>query len=149
LIALASADEKKVPPKTPEERLEQLKRHTTRLMSDFFGSCKAAYKWEAKIHNICDRAAAAYNRNNRPCSFFDPSLEHGGPQERKRRAVEDDDLRYSSTDATGSINGITGGIRKWSLRYLAACGGQKNNAHIVNKAMKWRAKLQSKWANGC
>ena len=45
-----------------------------------FSSCKAAYKWEAKIHNICDRAALAYNRNNRPCSFFDPSLEHGGPQ---------------------------------------------------------------------
>ena len=78
------------------------------------------------------------------------SLPNGGPApSRKRRQAEDDQLRYSETDGVASINGITGGIKKFAQRYLADCGGQKNQEHIVNKAMKWRAKLTRKYNSGC
>ena len=41
VLSLASAHgEKAVPPKDPLVRIEQLKSHTTRLMTDFFSSCK-------------------------------------------------------------------------------------------------------------
>jgi len=60
------------------------------------------------------------------------------------RKDEDDGLRYSETDAQGSVNGITAGIKKWSQRYLAECGGQANHLHIVKHANKWRTKLSGK-----
>ena len=56
---------------------------------------------------------------------------------RKRRA-EEEDLRYSDTDGIASINGITTGIKRWSQRYLAECGGQANHDHIVKHAEKWK-----------
>ena len=149
LIAAVVAEEKKVPPKTPEDRINQLKRHITRLMDDHFSSCSKASAWETKMHKVCDRAFKAFTRINKSCGYFDPNHPsgHGGP-ERKRRAV-DDDLRYSELDAVASINGITGGMRKWSERYIAACGGQKNHDHIVNHSNKWRAKMTDKYNNGC
>merc|ERR1712025_763420 len=65
---------------------------------------------------------------------------------RKRRDVTD--VRYSSTDAIGSINGVTGGLKKWAIRYIGACGGQKKYKHIEKHAMKWRRKLTTK-LNDC
>ena len=38
-VALATS-EKKVPKRTPLERMEQLKRHIQRLIPDFFSTCK-------------------------------------------------------------------------------------------------------------
>ena len=63
---------------------------------------------------ICDRAIGTYSRTEKPCSFFDPNLPNGGPanKKRRRRYVEDDNMRYSETDALASINGITSGIKK-------------------------------------
>ena len=154
LATVALADERKVPPKTPEDRIEQLKRHITRLMDDHFSSCNKANVWENKMTKVCNRAYHAFTRLNKnddvACGFFDadhPSG-HGGP-ERKRRAAGDDDIRYSETDAIASIKGITGGMRNWSERYIAACGGQKNHDHIVNHSNKWRAKLTNKFNDGC
>ena len=144
LVAAALADEKKVPPKTPEDRMEQLKRHVGRLMGDFFSGCKKADQWEDKMLKLCDRALKTYKREDRPCSFFDPNLEHGGP-------AEDDptDVRYSEDDAVSSIKGITSGIKKWSQRYLAECGGQNDDKNLVRHANKWRAKLLKKYEDGC
>ena len=149
LTVAVLAEDKKVPPKTPEERLAQLKRHTDRLMVDHFGSCAKASAWGTKLNKVADRALKAYNRT-KSCSFFDDSLTHGGPEgsTRKRRS-DDEDLRYSETDAIASINGITAGLRKWSQRYLAECGGQKNHDHLVRHSNKWRAKLTGKFNNGC
>ena len=58
-----------MPPKTPVDRMEQLQRHVTRLMSDFFSGCAKKDQWESKLLNIGNRAIAAYNRD---CGFFDP-----------------------------------------------------------------------------
>ena len=150
LTVAVLAEDKKVPPKTPEDRIEQLKRHITRLMDDHFSSCSKASAWETKMEKVCDRALKAFTRVNKSCGYFDPlnPSGHGGP-ERKRREVDDDELRYSELDAIASINGITSGMRKWSERYIAACGGQKNHDHIVNHSNKWRAKLTNKFNDGC
>lgn len=136
---------KSVPTKTPLERMEQLQRHITRLMADHLSCHKKVGQWESKMNGVCDRAVAAYTRNDRPCSFFDDGVEHGGPEPEE----EDEELRYNELDAIASINGITSGMRKWSQRYLAACGGQKNNDHLVNHANKWRKKLTAKFNAGC
>ena len=149
LAVTVFAGDKVVPNKTPEERMAQLKRHIDRLMVDHFGGCSKAAFWGSKLNKVGDRALKAYNRLNRPCSFFDPNVEHGGPAARKRRADGDDEVRYSETDAIASINGITAGLRKWSQRYLAECGGQKNHDHLVRHSNKWRAKLTGKFNNGC
>ena len=137
LAAVALAEEKKVPPRTPLDRIEQLRRHINRLMDDHFSGCAKASAWGEKLNKICDRAIHAWERT-RECKFFDPDVPHGGPEE------EEEELRYSTTNAKDSINGITAGLRNWSKRYLADCGGQKNHGHLVNKANKWRAKLNAK-----
>merc|ERR1712187_964962 len=40
LAAVALAEEKKVPPRTPLDRIEQLRRHIDRLMVDHFSGCQ-------------------------------------------------------------------------------------------------------------
>merc|ERR1719454_267930 len=115
LAAVALADEKLVGAggkKTPIDRINQLRSHINRLMSDHFSGCKKADQWELKMTGVCNRAENAYNRANRPCSFFDADTPHGGPEERKRRDLDDDVERYSETDAVASIKGITSGIGK-------------------------------------
>lgn len=139
-LTVAVLAEKKVPPKTPEERMAQLQSHISKLFQDHFGACKKAGQMEDKLTRVTNRALKAFNRSERECSFFDSSVEHGGPEPED----VDDGTRYSDTDAVASVKGITSGIRKWSQRYLAACGGQKNHEHIVNHANKWRSKLLAK-----
>ncbi|CAG5097236.1 Oidioi.mRNA.OKI2018_I69.XSR.g14990.t1.cds [Oikopleura dioica] len=148
-LAVMAQDEvdRKVPPRTPSDRIAQLKRHVGRLMVDHFPECAKNSVWEEKLTKVLSRAESAFERS---CGFFDPDLPHGGPSPaRRRRQADDDEVRYSETDAIASINGITGGIRKFAERYISECGGQKANKHIVNHANKWRAKLTSKFENGC
>jgi len=149
LAVAAFAEDKKVPPKTPEQRMDQLKSHVSRLMVDHFSECSKIDAWEGKLLKVCDRALKAYNRVARECSFFDPNAPNGGPGPAEEGDEAGDDTRYSETDAVASIKGITSGIRKWSQRYLAECGGQKNHAHLVNHATKWRNKLIEKAEQGC
>ncbi|CBY19831.1 unnamed protein product [Oikopleura dioica] len=147
LAVMAQEEDRKVPPQTPGQRIEQLKRHVGRLMVDHFDGCAKRATWEDKLTKILSRAEAAFNRD---CGFFDPNVANGGPSpSRRRRQADDDEVRYSETDAIASINGITGGIRKFADRYISECGGQKANKHIVNKANKWRSKLTDKFNNGC
>merc|ERR1719394_2232915 len=126
--------------------MEQLKRHIQRLIPDFFSTCKASSRWETKLLKICDRAIGTYSRTEKPCSFFDPNLPNGGPanKKRRRRYVEDDNMRYSETDALASINGITSGIKKWSKRYLAECNGQKKRKSFCEALPKVASKIDEK-----
>jgi len=97
-----------------------------------------------------NRAGEIYGKK---CSFFDPNVPNGGPRPtseyRKRRDIEDSDLRYSSTDGESSIKGITTGLRKFAERYLAECPGQRKEQHLAKKAQRWREKLLEKYQNGC
>merc|ERR1712157_309326 len=76
LVAMA-AGEKKVPPNTPEGRIEQLKKHMARLETDFLSGCRHSHTWTKKMHGVADRALRAYEKD---CKFFDPAVPHGGPE---------------------------------------------------------------------
>ena len=77
----AAQDEKKVPPRRPDQRLNTLKRFAENWIESQLGSNlnrpqRAANK-KRGFGRIFDRALAAYEK----CGFFDPAvLPHGGPR---------------------------------------------------------------------
>jgi hypothetical protein len=115
------------------------------------------------------------------CFFFDPSLEHGGPnpdtQGRKRRAAwverelnriqrevdSNDELdvfdQYFSAMEVRGFDGqvrlsndvdlawkqIGTGFRKWILRYIADCNGQKTYQYHTNRLAKIHGNIQNAW----
>ena len=85
-----------------------------------------------------------FNRGNQKCGFYDESqLPHGGPEERKRRAVDDEDFRYNTADPSVGAKQITTGFSKWAVRYIGQCSGQKDNQFQVNRMSRWNDKLQA------
>ena len=91
------------------------------------------------------RFSRAYNRLE--CRFYDPSVEHGGPNpnpkpRRSRREIEhrlgDDDMDIFDTETfmrianhpLHAIRQIFVGFRKWTERYIAECYGERvHNYH--------------------
>merc|ERR1719197_1134302 len=98
IVAVASAqDNKKVPPRHPNQRLAKLNRNVDRFER----------RWEQ-------------------CGFYDENqLPHGGPkpEERKRREDDDDDIlpRYNKENPVTGIKQITMGFKKWAERYVSGC----------------------------
>ena len=82
MITFAAAqDEKKVPPRRPDQRLNTLKRFAEDWIdSQLGGSLNRPFRAENKkraFGRIFSRALEAYNK----CGFFDPMvLPHGGPR---------------------------------------------------------------------
>ena len=86
---------------------------------------------------------------DKDCFFFDVNSPHGGKQKRDagdepenpENAGEgdydysnaaDDLLRYDKNNPQRGLRQITTGFRKWSLRYISDCPGEKKNrAHSV------------------
>ena len=99
-------------------------------------------RWEIELLKVCNRMETAYNK----CGFFDSSLPFGGPRtnERRRRAINE---RYDENDGIASIEGITGGMKNFSLRYLAECSAQAKKKHFVNHSRRWRQKLTENFAH--
>ena len=64
-FAQEGEDERKVPPRTPEARMEQLKRHIVRLMDDHFKPCNKVKDWEIKMTKLCNRGLRAYKGDGR------------------------------------------------------------------------------------
>ena len=103
---LVAADNKKVPPRTPDQRLNTLKRFyktfvSTRIQQ--FRPSRAAYHKE-RIDMMTDAMMATFSKTKpgtglRSCSFFDPNVPNGGPRPnnngdtvgRKRRDVDAED----------------------------------------------------------
>ena len=89
-----------------------------------------------------------FNRGDQRCGYYDEdNLPHGGPEltrktERNRRD-DDDVFRYDREDPSVGTKQITTGFRKWAERYLAACSGQKQYKHQVNRMNKWNEILQA------
>jgi hypothetical protein len=103
---------------------------------------------------------SAYNRPN--CGFYDSSLTNGGPDpnpmlrpngkprkvfSRKRRQVEDEELRFDETNPLKGLTQITKQFRIWSERHINECGGQRRFNHIARRMEKWTSKLGSRWEN--
>ena len=146
LSAVAVADDKKVPPRHPLQRLNKLVQFSEELMNDWYSFLPSQQNWINKFAANADRMEKNFNRGNQKCGFYDAdNLPHGGP-DRERRAA-DDEMRYDRTDPVVGTRQITRGFSKWAQRYISACSGQKTNKYQVNRMNRWNDKLQQHLAN--
>ena len=83
----AAPDVRKVPPRTPPERLETLMRFSKDYIDANVGTYRNQDKvdgQQAAIQRIHDNLLENYSKINddglRKCSYFDPNSEHGGPR---------------------------------------------------------------------
>ena len=143
LIAVAAAEDKKVPPRHPLQRLNRLTEFSAEILDDWFGFVPSVDAWKNKFARNAERMERNFNRGNQRCGFYDADLlPHGGP-ERKRRS-DDDEIRYNREDPSDGIKQITTGYRKWAERYLSQCSGQRQYQYQVDRMNRWNAILQAK-----
>jgi len=163
LVTLAAADkDKKVPPRTPAQRLNRLQIFSAEWLNDNLANLPSKENWISKFEVNAERMMDAYNRPN--CGFFDPSLPYGGPDpnpeldhnenprrpvDRKRREDSSESftdefgelLRYNKNEPLVGIKQITTGYRKWAERYINECWGQRKHNYQRNRMNKWFKKL--------
>merc|ERR1711990_947878 len=78
LVTLAAADkDKKVPPRTPAQRLNRLQIFSAEWLNDNLPSLPSRENWISKFEINAERMMDAFQRPH--CGFFDPSLPFGGP----------------------------------------------------------------------
>ena len=97
-FALVSADERKVPPRTPPQRLNTLKRFAKEWIDsgikNQINRPQRAERMAGGIDRLFTKMSTAYGK---PCGFFDPSLPHGGPNpnsQRRRRAAFAEKVKF-------------------------------------------------------
>merc|ERR1711988_1501106 len=145
LVAVAPAEDKKVPPRHPLQRLAKLTEFSAEILNEWYTFLPSKDSWIEKFDANAERMERNFNRGNQRCGYYDEdNLPHGGPEERKRRSDDFDVDRYNREDPSVGIKQITTGYRKWAQRYIAQCAGQKNNKYIVNRMNKWNGILQAK-----
>ena len=143
LFALASAEDKKVPPRHPLQRLDRLTQFTDEILDAWFQFLPSKDAWKAKFRNNAERMERNFTRGNQRCGYYDAeNLPHGGP-ERKRRDADDSVDRYNREDPSEGIRQLTTGYRKWAERYLSQCSGQRQHQHQINRMNSWNQKLQA------
>ena len=141
LVAAASAEDKKVPPRHPLQRLAKLKYFSHEWIDDNL-TAKQAQNWKPKL----TRNVARFERRFELCGFYDENLlPHGGPAppvQRKRRDDEDnicetvpEFCRYDKNNIIRGWKQITTGFRKWAERYVSTCKVQPGRQ--VERANKW------------
>jgi len=141
LAGLASANEKKVPPRHPLQRLHRLVEFTEEILhSGAFDSRPTRWinSWEKKFAKNAERMEVNFKRGNQRCGFYDSEmLPHGGPEaERERRDL--DFARYDREDPCTGMKQLITGFSKWADRYISNCSGQKNHSHQKKRMTKWQ-----------
>jgi len=112
-------------------------------------------RWSNHVDRLTENMNKAYNRPI--CGFYDSDLTNGGPdpnpehrpngrprkpiEERRRRQVEDDDLRFDETNPLKGLKQITGKFEVWAERHINECGGQRKEGHIAKRMTNWVRKL--------
>jgi len=138
ILALAAADDKKVPPRHPLQRLKKLTTFAAEWCTDNL-TVKQATNWVPKFQ----ANSARMERRFELCGYYDDQSEHGGPRE--RRQAEDDDIeRYDQSNPMRGIQQITRGFSKWAQRYVADCKVQP--ARQVDRMAKWYGQMLNKLA---
>ena len=149
LVAVATASEKKVPPRHPLQRLNALTKFSAEIMTDWFGFLPSQDAWISKFETNAGRMERNFNRGNQRCGYYDEgNLPHGGPNasdDRKRRDAEWD--RYDREDPSVGIKQITTGFSKWAQRYISECSGQRTQQYQVKRMARWNAALQKHLEN--
>ena len=86
------------------------------------------------------------------CSFLNNSHFHASisePADRKRRdTVSLEDLlrstdRYNREDPKVGVKQITTGFKKWAMRYIGNCSGQRINEYQIDRMERWNNLLQA------
>merc|ERR1712156_737552 len=97
LVAVASAEDKKVPPRHPLQRLARLTEFSAEIFNDWYGFLPSKDSWIQKFANNAERMERNFNRGN------------------QRRDADDVD-RYNREDPVEGTKQITTGFRKWAER---------------------------------
>ena len=143
LLAVASAEDKKVPPRHPLQRLDRLVQFSKELLDDWYQFLPSKEAWKSKFENNADRMKRNFERGQQRCGYYDAdNLPHGGPEERKRRDLDDFD-RYDRKIPSVGTKLITTGFSQWAQRYIAASSGQKRDTFKINRMTKWNYLLQA------
>ena len=73
LVGFASADEKKVPPRHPLQRLNRLVQFSEEILNSgaFNKSDKWINMWSKKFSTNADRMQKNFKRGNQRCGFYD------------------------------------------------------------------------------
>lgn len=109
LAAVAVANEKKVPPRHPEQRLNKLRIFFNKFADEEVATRKndaVAARFKDRMNGFMDKMLSAYNRPN--CGYYDADSKHGGPdpnpntkfngKPRNRRETSVDDENYVDFD---------------------------------------------------
>lgn len=198
LFAAAAANDRKVPPRTPAQRLNTLHRFMREwVQTEIAGTINRPSRAANMIANGVARIEAKMTEAAaKECFFFDPSLPHGGPapKDRKRRSsdwvgaelsriqrdVDDNDaldffdqyFAKQAKEAQGERGlGASGdvevpsmdiqfqerlsqepnlawkqigtGFRKWILRYISECYGQREYSYHTNRLQKIHNRIKT------
>ena len=78
LFAVAAAEDKKVPPRHPLDRLAKLTQFSEEILNTWFHYLPT--DWVAKFANNAERMERNFRRGNQRCGYYDENnLPHGGP----------------------------------------------------------------------
>ena len=115
ISSFVAADSKKVPPRTPVQRLRTLEKVYDGYVHNeipFSFRPKRFYKQISSLYRLQNRMYTSYMR----CGFYDPNVPHGGPRPdnsvnagRKRRDVDAEDpfdayeQKYQDGDDSASV----------------------------------------------
>merc|ERR1712115_394483 len=79
LATVAVADEKKVPPRHPLQRLNRLTEFSAEIMITHFDWLPSQPSWINKFEKNSERMARNFERGNQRCGYYDETqLPHGG-----------------------------------------------------------------------
>merc|ERR1712113_266370 len=91
LAAVATADDRKVPPRHPLQRLNRLVEFSHELLDDWYTWLPSQANWKGKFERNAERMERNFERGNQRCGFYDENqLPHGGPSERRKREIDAD-----------------------------------------------------------
>jgi len=124
---------------------------------------RLADRFKKRFENWTSRLQALVDDTEKDCFYYDPNAPHGGRSRRDGHEDEnenenenedktedeseqydysdeaDDLVRYDKNNAQRGLRQITTGLRKWALRYISACPGEKNNkAHSMRADRLYR-----------
>merc|ERR1712176_758877 len=81
LATVALADNKKVPPRHPLQRLQRLTEFSEELLNEWYDFLPSKDNWINKFATNAKRMEKNFERGNQRCGFYDESqLPHGGPE---------------------------------------------------------------------